>query len=202
MAASRMDAGFQAYREGFGFGIMFGWPIQPSDSGDFGTRMRSRGFVPNPRCAAFLVSPRRVSSPLCGAQENDLWRMRSNAIGLVRPHRAPGARSVLWRHARLPGARGAARAVQELWAREARTARLPGGQPVLYQAPLLSKTGGFGGWHADLTRVSDGFGADLRIVPPWVLSNIRQMPRLLGVILRDRAAPRTVRRSTPSGRDG
>ena len=129
-----MDAGFQSFLEGFGFGIMWGWSIQSSDNGVCGTRMSSRGFVRDPQCAAFLVNPRRVSSPLRGAQKNDLWRVRSSAIGLVRPQRASGARSVLWRDAYLPGGRGTARALQELWPREARTTRLSCRQSVLYQA--------------------------------------------------------------------
>jgi len=36
MARSRMVIGFQAFRESLGIGIMFGWPIQQSDCGDFG----------------------------------------------------------------------------------------------------------------------------------------------------------------------
>src|SRR3990172_5116245 len=44
------------------------------------------------------------------------------------------SRSVLWRHAHLPGDRGTARAVPKLHWREARAAGVPGGQPVLYQA--------------------------------------------------------------------
>jgi hypothetical protein len=49
MAESRMDIGFQVLlRYTLEFGIMSGWPIQLSDSGGCGTRMRFPVFVRNP----------------------------------------------------------------------------------------------------------------------------------------------------------
>src|SRR3989442_1595513 len=69
MARSRMVIGFQAFRESLGIDIMFGWPIQQSDCGDFGTSTRSRGFVRSPRCTAYSVIGKRASSPSSGAQK-------------------------------------------------------------------------------------------------------------------------------------
>ena len=132
-----MDIGFPAFQERLEVGIMFGWPIQRSDGGDCGMHMRSQGFVRSPRCMACSVIRKRVSSPSNGAQKNDLQLLRSSALGLVRPTHAARSRSVVWRHAHLSGDRGASCALQELRAREARAARLPGGQPFLYQALCL-----------------------------------------------------------------
>ena len=123
MPESRMDTGFQGFRKVLEFGIMFGWPIQRSDSGGCGTRTRSVDFVRYPRCAVSSVIRRRASSLLCGAQKNGLRLLWSSSLGLVRPAHAPGSRSVLRRHAHLPGVRGAACAVPELWHSEARAAR-------------------------------------------------------------------------------
>ena len=117
--------------------MISGWPIQRSDSGGCGTRTPSRGFVRKARCAVCSVIRRRASSPSCGAQKNDLRRLRPSAIGLVRPARSAGTRSVLWRHAHLPGGRGTAPAVPQVRWREARAVGVPGGQPVLYQALCL-----------------------------------------------------------------
>ena len=137
MAGSRMDTGFQAFWKRLEIGIMFGWPIQQSDGGDFGMRTRSRGFVRSLPCAACSVIRKRASSPSNGAQKNVLRLLRSSAPGLVRPTHAARSRSVVWRRAHLGGDRGASCAVQALRAREARATRLPGGQPVLYQALCL-----------------------------------------------------------------
>ena len=100
-------------------------------------RTHSRGFVRSPRCAACSVIRKRASSPSNGAQKNDLRLLWSSALGLVRPAHAAGSRSVVRRYAHLSGDRGASRAVPELRQREARAARLPGGQSVLYQALCL-----------------------------------------------------------------
>ena len=107
------------------------WPILRSDGGDFGMSMHSRGFVRSPRCAACSVIRKRASSPSNGAQKNDLQLLWSSALGLVRPTHTARSRSVVWRRAHLSGDRGASGAVQELRAREARAARLPGGQSRL-----------------------------------------------------------------------
>ena len=119
------------------------WPILRSDGGDFGMSMHSRGFVRSPRCAACSVIRKRESSPSNGAQKNDLQLLWSSALGLVRPTHTARSRSVVWRRAHLSGHRGASGAVQELRAREARAARLPGGQSLLYQAVCLLR------WLAD-----------------------------------------------------
>ena len=132
-----MGTGFAAYSMLFEFGIMSEWPIQRIDGGDFGMRTRSWGFVRSLRCVACSVIRKRASSPSNDAQKNDLRLLRSSALGLVRPTHAAPSRSVVWRRAHLFGDRGAPRAVQELRAREARAARLPGGQSLLYQALCL-----------------------------------------------------------------
>jgi transposase len=69
MAGSRMVIGFQAFCKVFKFGVMFGWPIQRSDSGGCGTRTPSPVFVRSPRCAVSSVIRRRASSPLYDAQK-------------------------------------------------------------------------------------------------------------------------------------
>ena len=89
-----------------------------------------RGFVRSPWYAACSVTRKRASSPSVGAQKNDLRRLRWRAFGLVRPAHATRSRPVVWRRAHLSGHRDASCAVQEMWAREARAARLPGGQPL------------------------------------------------------------------------
>ena len=132
-----MDIGFQEFQKGLAFGIMSEWPILRSDGGDFGMSMHSRGFVRSPRCAACSVIRKRASSPSNGAQKNDLQLLWSSALGLVRPTHTARSRSVVWRRGHLSGDRGASGAVQELRAREARAARLPGGQSLLYQALCL-----------------------------------------------------------------
>ena len=137
MAGSLVDIGFQEFQKGLAFGIMSEWPILRSDGGDFGMSMHSRGFVRSPRCAACSVIRKRASSPSNGAQKNDLQLLWSSALGLVRPTHTARSRSVVWRRAHLSGDRGASGAVQELRAREARAARLPGGQSLLYQALCL-----------------------------------------------------------------
>ena len=137
MAGSRVNIGFQVFRVRGGFGIMSEWPIQRRDGGDFGMRTRSPGFVRSPRCVACSVIRKRASSPSRDAQKNDLRVLRPRARGLVRPAHAGRSRSVVWRRAHLSGDRGASRVVHALRAREARAARLPGGQSLLYQALCL-----------------------------------------------------------------
>ena len=126
----------------FKFGVMFEWQIQRSVNDSCRTRTRSLVFDRNPRFAASSVIRKRASFPLFDAQKNDVWLLRSGAIGLVRPTCAAGARSVLWRHAHLSGNRSAAGTVSRLWAGEARATGVSGGQPVLNQAlcPLRGLT--------------------------------------------------------------
>lgn len=110
------------------------WLIQRSERGVCGSCTPSRAFARSRQCAASSVIRKRVSSPSCGAQKNTLRRLRPCALGLVRPAHAAGTRSVLRGHAHLPGDRGAARSVPRLRWREARAARVPRRQPLLYQA--------------------------------------------------------------------
>src|ERR1035437_9634547 len=130
----RMDTGFRGYPRLSEFGMMFGWQTQRSDSGGCGMRMRSLVFVRYTRCAAFSVIRKRVSSFLYGAQKNCLRDLWSHAFGLVRPQHAPGSGSVQRRHPHLSRVRSTARAVPQLWPSEARASRIPGRQPLLYQA--------------------------------------------------------------------
>ena len=116
---------------------MFRWPSQRSQSGGCGMHTPSRDFVRSPRCAACSVIRERGSSLSNGAQKNALRRLRTSALGLVRPTPAPGSRSVQWRRTHPAGARGASCCVQALRAREARAAGVPGGQSLVHQALCL-----------------------------------------------------------------
>src|ERR1035437_5903339 len=108
--------------------VIFECPISGRDGSVFGTRMRSPGFVRNLQCAVFSVIRKLVSSLSNGAQKNNQRLLRSSALELVRPTHAAGSRSVVRQRAHLSGDRSASRAVQELWTRETRAARLPGRQ--------------------------------------------------------------------------
>lgn len=116
---------------------MFEWPIQRSDCGACGTRIRFRDFVCNTRCAAFSAIRKRASLPSHDAQKNDLRLLRSSAFRVVRPAHATRSRSLLRGCAYLPGVRTAACVVPALWHGEAGEASLVGEQPVLYQALCL-----------------------------------------------------------------
>ena len=135
MAGSCMDISFQALRRALEFGIMSGWQTQRSDSGVCGTHTRSPVFVRNPRCAASSVTRRRVSSPLFGAQKK---RSAAAAPACTRTDTtdACGGYAIcpVTTQTHHPGDRGTARAAPKRRAREARAIRVPGGQPVLYQA--------------------------------------------------------------------
>ena len=134
MPETRMDSGSSAFSMLLKLVMMFGWQIQPSESGGCGMHMRSAVFVRYIRCAASFVIRRRVSSLLCVVQKKRLWGMWLYAHGLVRPQYAPGSRSVQRRQPHLSRVRSATRAVQELWPSEARASGVSGRQPLLYQA--------------------------------------------------------------------
>ena len=120
MPETRMDSGSWAFSMLFKLGMMFGWQIQPSESGGCGMHMRSVAFVRYIRCAVSLVIRRRVSSLLCVVQKKRLRGLWPCTHGLVRPQYAPGSRSVQRRQPYLSRVRSATRAVQELWPSEAR----------------------------------------------------------------------------------
>src|SRR2546426_11856860 len=63
-----------------------------------------------------------------------LW---SSAHGLVRPTHAARSRSAVWRRAHLCVDLGGRRIIKKKRESEERAARLPGGQPLLYQALCL-----------------------------------------------------------------
>src|ERR1700676_2408085 len=111
---------FQAFRWVREIGIMFGWPIQRSDSDGYGTRTRSRVFVRNPRCAESSVIRRRGSLPLSDAQKNGLRLLRPCSVGLVRPQDAARARSVVRRREGVSRARDSAHRLSGLRQGEAR----------------------------------------------------------------------------------
>lgn len=104
-----------------------------------GWRMRTHSQASGqyPRCAVSSATRRHVSSPLTGAQKNNLWRLRPSAFGVVRPKAQAGTRSVLRRHPRLSRVRGTARIVPTLRPREAREPGVSGRQPALHEALCL-----------------------------------------------------------------
>src|SRR6266571_148884 len=107
--------------------LLDGWP----------TRTAFPTFVRAPRCAEFLEIPKPASYASCGGEKNALWSLRHGGAGLLRPQGPPGARSLLWRHAHLPGARGLARVVPELRGGETGATALVGRQSVVPQALCL-----------------------------------------------------------------
>src|SRR5574341_2253351 len=133
-----MGIGFQVFHSARGIGIMRGWLPQRSEGDGSRTRMRSRAFVHNPRCAASSAIPKPGSLSLSGAQKNGLWLLWACSQRMVRPADAPGTRSVLRRPTCVPAGRGAAGAVQELWDGEARAARVLGRQSFLYHGDHAS----------------------------------------------------------------
>ena len=70
MPETRMDTGSSAFSMLLKLVMMFGWQIQPSESGGCGMHMRSAAFVRYIRCAVSFVIRRRVSSLLCVVQKN------------------------------------------------------------------------------------------------------------------------------------
>lgn len=80
---SGMDTGFRACSGSAETANMFAWLPRRSDSGGCGTRTRSRVSDRDPRCAGSSAMRRRASSPLIGAQQDDLRLLWSNAVGLV-----------------------------------------------------------------------------------------------------------------------
>ncbi len=143
---------------------MFQWPSQRSESGGCGMHTPSRDFVRSPRCAACSVIRKRASSLSNGAQKNALRRLRTSALGLVRPTHAPGSRSVQWRRTHPAGARGASCCVQALRAREARAAGVPGGQPLVHQALCL---------HVLAVAAAVGDGDDSAFYDAWMAAGNR-----------------------------
>src|SRR6266545_6569352 len=111
------------------------------------TRIGSPAFVPKRPSGASSAILRRASSPCAASEKNDLWHLWAVAPRFLRPQGSSGPRLVLWRHARVPGGRGPARALWPLWHRETGKAALVGRQSLLHQAlrllrgPTLSQLG-------------------------------------------------------------
>ncbi len=84
--------GYDAYFVASIFGIIFGWPKR-HDNGVYGTHIDSQVFDPNRACVDSSVTRRRAFLPCGDGQKNDLRAVRLGAHGLVRPSRAPDARS-------------------------------------------------------------------------------------------------------------
>src|SRR5258707_536595 len=101
------------------------WLIHASTSASW-TRIGSPAFGLSRSSAVYLVIGMRGWSRSCVAQKNGLQAVWPRADGLVRPNDAARARSLQRRHARLPGFRGAACALQGLRQSDARTSGVPG----------------------------------------------------------------------------
>src|SRR3989338_973093 len=117
-------------------GRIYRCPFHPSASA-CSTHTGSPTFVRWKRYAASLAIPRHGSSHSSAAQKNRLQQLRQNALRLVRQEAATGSRPVLRGYAHLSGNLDQKSALPALRKSEARTARLPGGQPVLHQAVCL-----------------------------------------------------------------
>src|SRR5215468_3706257 len=139
--------------------MIFAWQEPRNEGGGSGTRIASAVFGRNRRCMAFSVIRKRVLSSSSGAQKNGLRMLWSGPDGLVRSQAAPGARSVVWRHAGLSRIGGAAARLPHLRQGETGATRFIGGQSALHQTvctlcrPAVSGSanqGGGGGIEAGL----------------------------------------------------
>jgi len=65
-----MGIGCEAYESGEKTGMVFSWRPQQSERDGCGTRMRFRGFGPQPQCEEFSVIRKLASLALCGGQKN------------------------------------------------------------------------------------------------------------------------------------
>src|SRR6188474_3727724 len=136
MAASRASIGFAGFDEDWEFGMICRC-LSRLNPKLCSMHTDSLVFVPRLVFAVSSVTPRRALLHLLGAQKNCLRLVRHNSPGLLRPRAAAGARSLLWRHAHLPGLRGAPGGVSKLRQSEARATGVFGRQPVLHQALCL-----------------------------------------------------------------
>lgn len=136
MAEWRANTGFQPFAIGCETGMLCGWLLHTHAS-VFWTHAFSLDFVRRKRSRVSSVTRRRALLPTFAAQKNGVRNLRQGSLRLVRPESASGARSVLRRHTYLSGHRGAASPLPELRQGEARTSRLSGRQPALYQALRL-----------------------------------------------------------------
>lgn len=125
--------GFTQPPEAFRFSITFGWSSQ-RDDGDCGTRTRFPDFVLSPLRMACSAIRRRESSCCAGDQKNDLRVLRSGAERLVRSARATRPRTLERPVSDLSAVRYPLSRLSSLRHREARGARVAGGQPVLHAA--------------------------------------------------------------------
>ncbi len=135
------ECGFQQIDAAAETGMISRWLLYANTS-VFSTQSGSPVSVRRKRYAASSVTRWRASSLSCGAQKNNLQGMRSNALGLVRPHEAASARFVLRQHARHSRHRGSAGSLPMLRQGEAGEARLafpttrstPSGSPGMSDA--------------------------------------------------------------------
>jgi SAM domain (Sterile alpha motif) len=95
------------------------------------------GFVQWTRCAVCSVIRMPASSLLFDVQKNDLRHVRKTTFRVVRSQASSGSGPSDRRLPYILGVRGAARSVSTVRQGEARTPRVPRGQPALYQAICL-----------------------------------------------------------------
>ena len=112
---------------------MSGW----ANSDDFRMSTGSPASSPWLECGVSSVTLGPWSSRSAGAEKNSLRGVRDRVSRLLRPTAAPRARPLLWRQAGLSRALGSPGRLPSVWWREARAARLVGGQPALHQAVRL-----------------------------------------------------------------
>src|SRR6516162_2080963 len=97
----------------------------------------SLASAPIRRSGDFSATPRRESCASFAGEKNGVWDLRTEPTDLLRPQDPSHPRSLLRRHARLPGGRSPACLLPELLGREAGEAALAGRQSVLHSALRL-----------------------------------------------------------------
>lgn len=108
---------------------------------NFATCTGSLDSYLGPPSVASLATPGPSCSRSSAVEKNGLRLLRASVGNLLRSATAPGARSLLWRPARLPRLLHSPRPVPMVSGREDRTIGLAGQQSVLHQAlRLLRRT--------------------------------------------------------------
>ena len=121
------------------FGMISEWPNHADERGGWRMRMPSPVAAPSTRCAASSVTGMPVSLLLLGGQKNALRCLRKEALGLVRPQGASGARPVVRRHPGVPRIGDPAGGLPKMRQGEERTTRLPFRQPAVDETIRLPR---------------------------------------------------------------